>query len=183
MIRRRLRSERGIALVESAFVIPIILMIAIGAAEMGFAMVSQLTASNAVREGARVGAAGRDAASAELAILRSVEQAMCSLQNGDLLAVEVFKADADGEPFNSSTHLNRYEPSGPLVCDSSTTTALSCVNGCPWPPSLRSDSVVALDDLGVRVTYTHNWVSSFVFRSPVTWTDSTVMRLEPDIGD
>jgi hypothetical protein len=182
-MRRRHHHERGAAVVETAFLLPLILMLAVGMAEIGFAMISQLTGANAVREGARVAAAGRDNASVELAIIRSVEQAMCSLERGELLTLEIFKADAGGEPYNAATHLNEYTPSGDLVCDSSTATALACTNGCPWPPSLRSDSVTSLDDIGVRVTYTHEWVSSFVFRTPQTWTDTTVMRIEPDTGD
>lgn len=177
------RSERGAALVETAMVLPLILTVAIGMAEVGFAMVSQMTGANAVRAGARVAAAGRDNSTVELATIRSVEQAMCSLDHGELLLIEVYKADADGEPVNANTLLNEYTPTGPLVCDSSNSTALSCTNGCPWPPSARSDSVASLDDIGVRVTYTHEWIASYVFQTPATWSDSTVMRIDPDTGD
>lgn len=177
------RSERGATLVETAFVLPVILMLAVGMAEVGLAMISQMTGANAVREGARVAAAGRDNASVELAIIRAVEQAMCGLESGDLVRLEIYRADAAGEPVNATTQLNAYEPSGPLVCDSSTSTALACVNGCPWPPSVRNDSVVSLDDVGVRVTYTHEWLTSLVFGGTETWVDRTVMRLEPDTGD
>ncbi len=180
---RSRHSERGATLVETAMILPLILTIALGMAEIGFAMISQMTGANAVREGARVAAAGRDNATVELAVIRSVEQAMCSLERGEVLSLEIYKADAAGQPENTVTQLNRYEPSGPLVCTSSTSTALVCTNGCPWPPSVRSDAVADLDDIGVRVTYTHEWISTFVYRTPATWTDSTVMRLEPDTGD
>jgi Flp pilus assembly protein TadG len=177
---RRFLPERGSALIETAVVMPLVLALSIGAAEVGFAMVDQMTASNAAREGARVGAAGADSSSAELAILRAVEQAMCSLNHGSLTKVEIYKAAADGTPENASTELNEYQPSGALNCTSSSSTSLTCANGCPWPPSIRSNLVLDLDDIGVRVTYTHTWVTSFVFTGTATWTDSAVMRLEPD---
>ena len=178
----RSRHERGATLVETAIVLPIVLLLAFGLAEIGFGMISQMTAANAAREGARVGAAGGPNPGAELAILRSVEQAMCSLEQGDLVSVEIYRANANGDPVNPGSQLNRYAPTGPLNCTNSATTSLACTNGCPWPPSARNDSVLTLDDLGVRVTYTHRWLLSFVFPGTATWSDKAVMRIEPDTG-
>ena len=65
MIRPRLvrrdrsdsRSQGGVTLLETAIVIPMLLMLAIGLAEVGFLVIDHMAVANAAREGARVGAA------------------------------------------------------------------------------------------------------------------------------
>jgi Flp pilus assembly protein TadG len=52
-MRKRLRSERGNALIESAITVPIILLIAVGIFEFGRAYQTQQVLTNAAREGAR----------------------------------------------------------------------------------------------------------------------------------
>lgn len=53
----RRRSERGAAAVEFALVMPLLLMIVFGLITTGLAFTDHLSATNAVREGARYGAA------------------------------------------------------------------------------------------------------------------------------
>ncbi len=57
MFRRAPRPERGAAAVEFALVVPLLLMILFGLITTGFAFSDHLSATNAVREGARYGAA------------------------------------------------------------------------------------------------------------------------------
>lgn len=186
--RRRTRddTQRGTALLETALVLPFLLLLAIGLSEIGFLSVDQLTAANAAREGARVGAAAAKNATADTSILRSVEQAFCSLHYGTLTKVEIYKADAAGNPLNAATGLNEYTPNGSLNCSNSGTTNLVCANGCPWTPASRSNTVsdtVTPDSLGVRVTYTHRWVTNILpFLPTGPWVDKATMRLEPDNG-
>ena len=52
--RARLRSERGQALLETAFVLPIILLVSVGIFEFGRAYQTAQVITNAAREGARV---------------------------------------------------------------------------------------------------------------------------------
>lgn len=59
-MRRRAESNRGQALVETALVLPLVLMILLGIAQFGLIMNAQLTLQNAAREGARMGATGGD---------------------------------------------------------------------------------------------------------------------------
>jgi Flp pilus assembly protein TadG len=49
----RLRNERGNALIETAFTVPIVLLIAVGIFEFGRAYQTQQVLTNAAREGAR----------------------------------------------------------------------------------------------------------------------------------
>jgi len=170
--------------VEAAIILPILLVLAIGLAEIGFAAIDRLTMANAARTGARVGAAAGNTPGADQSILRSVEQAACALRYGSLVSVEIYEADANGNPSDPATKLNLYTPAtGGLNCTNSATTNLTCANGCPWTPASRSVVVTNLDEVGVRVTYTHEWITGVPpWTGTVTWTDRTVMRLEPDNG-
>ncbi len=55
---KRNKKRRGIALVEFALVIPFLLTMLIGIAEFGYVVRTNLTISNAAREGARTGSLG-----------------------------------------------------------------------------------------------------------------------------
>jgi Flp pilus assembly protein TadG len=52
-MQMRLRNERGNALIETAFTVPIVLLIAVGIFEFGRAYQTQQVLTNAAREGAR----------------------------------------------------------------------------------------------------------------------------------
>jgi Flp pilus assembly protein TadG len=54
MRRNRMRSERGAALLEAAFTIPLLLLISVGIFEFGRAYQQWQVLTNAVREGARL---------------------------------------------------------------------------------------------------------------------------------
>lgn len=178
------RNERGASLLETAIVLPLLLLLGIGLAEVGFLVVDYLTMSNAAREGARVGAAAGDyvdsatSRDADDLITEAVEQVACNLEFSQLVSVEIFKADADGNPVDPANALNLYQPLGPLACGSAA-TALSCVS-CPWPPEVRNRVFPNLDNLGIRVTFQHEPVVGFLPFPTVTWTEQAVMRLEPD---
>jgi Flp pilus assembly protein TadG len=53
MLRRRMKSERGAAIVEFALVVPILFALVFGIAEFGYAFFVKSTISGAAREGVR----------------------------------------------------------------------------------------------------------------------------------
>lgn len=59
--KKRLR-ERGAAAVEFAFILPILLLVIGGTVDFGRALYTQVTLTNAAREGARAAVVGADAA-------------------------------------------------------------------------------------------------------------------------
>lgn len=179
----RCEGERGATLVEAAMVLPLILLLAISATEVGFLVVDYLTVTNAAREGARVGSAAGDyvdpvtGIDADDLIVEAVEQVACNLENSSLESVSVYRADADGAPIDPANGLNAY--TGTINCVSGT-VGLTCANGCPWTPDSRDRVLPGLDNLGVEVVFVHQSVIGFLSWPTLTFTERAVMRLEPD---
>lgn len=173
--------ERGASLIEAGILIPVLLLLAVGLAEIGFLVVDYVTVTNAAREGARTGAAAADfdqgGTDADDLILEAVEEAACNLTFGTMTEVRIFLADNDGDPVVGS--INEYVPSGALNCDSPGYN-LVCDNGCPWAPASRDRIPPTLDVLGVEVTFTHNGITGLFPFPTVTWTETAVMQIEPD---
>jgi hypothetical protein len=184
---RRVGDQRGVTLLETAIVIPLLLMLAIGLAEVGFLVIDQMAVANAAREGARVGAAAGPyddtiaMVDADDLILRSVEQALCHLENGRAERVLIYAADASGGPI-SSTKTNEYvlPVAASLNCTSTGASSFVCAT-CPWLPGTRDNVPPDLDDIGVEVEYKHNPILGFFpFDGLLDLSDRAVMRIEPD---
>ena len=171
---RRHEGEQGAALIETALIASLVTVLAIGAAEMGFALLDWLAVSSATREGARTGSAAGDDAAADTLILAAVSQAMASNPSAVVKEVWVFRSDSTGAVTDPLTGTNIYRKTGgSFVCD----------NGCPWSPSSRSTNVESLDFLGIRVVFQHNWLTGMIpWLGSQTWQDDTIMRLEPDFS-
>jgi len=69
---RRLRGERGAAVVEFALVVPVLILLVLGIVEYGKAVNAQATLSSAAREAART-----------MALTNNVAQARTAAQNAD----------------------------------------------------------------------------------------------------
>ena len=193
MIARRRQSshragdERGVTLLETAVVIPLLLMLAIGLAEVGFLVIDQMAVANAAREGARVGAAAAryddGTIDADDLILRSVEQALCHLENGRAERVLIYPANADGG-FANPAMVNEYvlPPAASLNCTSTGSSSFVCVT-CPgpWAPATRDNVPPDLADVGVEIEYKHSPILGFFpFNGIMDLSDRAVMRIEPD---
>jgi Flp pilus assembly protein TadG len=183
---RRSASDRGATLLETAIVLPMLIMIAIGMAEVGFLVTDHMAVANAAREGARVGAAAGQYTSgsitADTLILRSVEQAVCQVENGEVTFVTIYKAGIDGAvPTNVALrNVYRAPVSGILNCSATGTTTFVCVS-CPWTPASRDNLLPVVDDVGVLVEFRHDPVVGFFpFTTSINVSDRAVMRIEPN---
>jgi Flp pilus assembly protein TadG len=183
----KFKDQRGVTLLETAIVLPMLLLLAVGLAEVGFLVIDNMAVANAAREGARVGAAAgpyEDATgtiNADTLILRSVEQALCHIENGQATRVLIYLADADGG-FADLAKVNTYDApsSGVLNCSSSGLTLFSC-DTCPWDPTTRDNTPPDLDDIGVLVEFEHSPILGiFPFTNLLNLSDRAVMRIEPD---
>jgi len=179
----RTRRERGASLVEAAIVFPMLFLTIFAIVEFGLAFKDWLTVSHAAREGARAGATYGNDVAADYLILtdagRHLGAASITIEN-----VRIYNA-ANGVGTNYD-----YTPgancSGPNCCD---------WTPCPnpdlptppyapplWNPSTRDVAAPNTDTLGVRVTYTHEWVTGF-FKDTSQFTSEVEYHLEPQIFD
>lgn len=173
-------SERGSSLIEASIVLPMILLLAVGLAEVGFAVIDWLAVSNTSREGARVGsAAGKfdDGAgtTADDLIKSVVAQASCSIEHGTLLTLRVFNSDLDGNTVGNKS--NTYTLNS-VNCSAG--TASWTTNSYTWPPSTRNNTIDNLDIVGIEVVFDHDSLTGFLPLFDATWTDTSIMRIEPD---
>lgn len=186
MTKVRHMNERGVTLLETAIVIPLLLMLAIGLAEVGFLLIDQMAVANAAREGARVGAAAatldEPGNTADTLILRSVEQALCQLENGRAERIVIYLADANGGVANASKVNEFVLPfATDLNCSPGGSTNFVCDTVCDWDPGDRDNIPPDIDDIGVEVFYKHDPILGiFPFTQLMDLSDRAVMRIEPD---
>ncbi len=192
-LRHRAGCERGASLVEAAIVAPLLILLAFGAAEFGFVFLDFLNVSSAAREGARVGSAVGDAVNADALILGAIAEATADLDTSTVEAIWIFKAKANGDPVNNcvvdgsadyftctglTNNINIYNASGVLLAGSGTwdstgrktTVGLNC-------PAAAADCP---DRLGVRVVFTHQYITGFLGFPTGPFSEDAVFQLEPD---
>lgn len=191
--KRRAGSERGASLVEAAIVAPVLILLAFGAAEFGFVFLDYLNVSSAAREGARVGSAVGDAVDADTLILGAIAEATADLDNSTIEAVWIFEAKADGDPIDNcvvdgsvnyfncvgpTDHTNIYDSAGNLLIGSWNSTGRNVTVGlnCPAAPADCPDR------LGVRVVFTHQYITGFLGFPAGPFSEDAVFQLEPDVG-
>lgn len=192
-LRRRARSERGASLVEAALVIPLLVLLAFGAAEFGFVFLDFLNVSSAAREGARVGSAVGDAVDADTLILGAVAEATASLDNSTIETIWVFEAKANGDPIDNcvvdnslnyftcagpTNHINIFDGAGNHLIGSWNSTGRNVTVGLSCP-GVTSDCP---DRLGVRVVFTHQYITGFAWFPTGPFAEDAVFQLEPDVG-
>jgi hypothetical protein len=172
--------EKGASLVEVAVVLPLLLLLAIGTAEIGFLVIDYVTVTNAARSGARTGASLTTDPDTDDAILDVVEEDLCNLGFGTAQVVRIFEADDDGSMTGSS---NNYTPTGALNCDAAG-HVFACdalEGGCNWPPASRNNVPPNnFDQLGVTIEFDHSYVTGFVPFPSVGFVETAIMQLEPD---
>jgi len=176
---KRGEKERGAAMVETALVFGLLLMIALGAFEYGQAFQSWFGVSASSREGARVGASVGPTVNADCRILESVAAALKSTSGDDVLRVDIF----DHEPGPPATDgaTNSYRP---FISGTDNPINLRCTSwfliSGGWSETSRDNDGANRDWLGVEVQFRHNWITGFLWwDGSVDWSNRSVMRLEP----
>lgn len=95
-VRARARSNRGVAIVEAAFITPVFFALVLGLFEAGLYMKDYLAVSNAVRAGARSASAAGADGQADLYTLVDVANEASGLGAGQLKYVVIYKATGPG---------------------------------------------------------------------------------------
>jgi len=106
----RRSDQRGAALVEAAFVIPLLLLLVLGVVEYGFMVNRGTLLNNAAREGAREAVFG----SSESEIAQRVRDASPNLEQADLTVTVTCKAP-DGTPCPGADYDAEWEPGGSAI--------------------------------------------------------------------
>jgi hypothetical protein len=169
-----------------AILLPILIMLVMGIFELGAAFKSYLTASNAVREGTRIlSARGTDATADCIALTQAMSGFAAANDLNGLVRVEIFEASpSTGDPISSTINTYQYGGGDPSVC---ATTPPNCGSwNCTIQqiPSDRNALVgdgVSPDLIGMRVIYTHNWLTGIPpWTGSVTIDEKTISRIEPE---
>jgi Flp pilus assembly protein TadG len=191
---RRLRGDRGAALVELAMVVPLLALLVFGTIELGQAWVADREVDAAVASAARVAAARGSVATADRDALLALRAALPADQLAAADRVVIFDASTTGtvpaaclKPKGSSSQV------GAVGCNSysgatlRSVTATSMAGFGPtgadryWAPSARPDTLAGPPAyVGVWLRTEHRGVSGLWF-AHVEVTASAVYRIEPDV--
>lgn len=201
------RSDRGAALVETALVAPILILILLGILEFGWLYRDQLTANDAVANAARLGSLQgaknlETGENADYVMMRSLREATASFDPEYWDNIIIFKAQssAAGPPLdqvpaackggnsNNAADCNAYDPyEAFLAVQNGDADYFRCQSAgdpaCGWDPEdpdARSDGPDALeiDYVGVYIKVDRPSLTGF-FSDRVTIEEASIVRIEP----
>lgn len=188
-MRGWMNRDDGAAIVEMAIVLPILLLLLIGVFEIGALFRDFLTTSNSVREGTRLLSAKGDAPTADCNAIKAAVEAMSSATEIDRIqSIQIFEADSNGDQIGGETNTYLYTGSPLDKCTLSTDPVVEYegwrldLTGEQYTAAERTVLVGAdpLDLVGMRIIYTHSWLTGFPpFSGTVTIDEQTILRLEP----
>jgi Flp pilus assembly protein TadG len=194
MFRRRgptTSSECGQALVEFALVLPAFLLLVFGVVEFGLAFNAAVSVNFVSRAAALLAAEGGRSEGTDCMVLRAIEQDMTSPASPTRISsVEIYWSDSNGDQISSN--VNVYTRSGSLTCTyaSGSITVPYTLGTERYPETERCDVLAGcgglhttVDDVGVRITYTHQWVTYVgkTIAGSITFQRSTAARMEPTL--
>lgn len=189
--------DRGAALVELAFMLPLLALFVFGTVEVGLGWVSDNKVEVAVAQAARIGAASGSRAEADRDLLVALRAALPADQLALLDRVVVYRADDPGagpppgciKPVGSPSDVgvagcNSYSGATVRLVTAGSMTGFGGTYGAKdawWAPATRKDSLAdPPDHLGVWVRTRHQSITGFSF-ARITIEASSVFRLQPDL--
>ena len=188
-------ARRGQTLVEFALVFPLFFTLVLGLIEFGFVFNATLSVNYAARDAALAAAEAGNLNGADCVILKAVDSAVGSpSDDGRIVQIEIYQSNPNGGMIGSPTVYTRFGGLNAAPCanvDGSSVAYVQSANGYPelsrcnilagCDPIDPADSV---DNVAVRITYTHSWVTplrNFIGGGPggLSFDRSSVMRMEP----
>jgi len=163
------QDDAGQSLVEFALVLPVLLMLILGIAEFAFAYNSRDSVFFAARDGSMLAAEGGSIAGTDCVVLDRIERDIVSpAQPVNVQTVKIFWSDRNGVELAGTENL--YTRGGSTVCLYGNGTSLTVpytLTTALYPEIDRCDVLAgcgglhqAPDNIGVTISYRHNWVSS-----------------------
>jgi hypothetical protein len=170
--------DRGATLVEAAVVFPFLFLVLFGIVEFGWAFKDDLSVGHSAREGARAGATFGADPVANLLVLREVEEVMGPVAIAQGLRVRIYN------PVSGSGDTYTFQSGYGGGCNwFPCPDPASLVYSAPtWLPSNRDVSAPFTDRIGVRVIYTHKWITG-LFANSSDFTKDVDFQIEPQIFD
>lgn len=188
-------------MVEAAFITPVLFFLLFSILEFGMAFRDYLAVANTTRDGARAASVFGNDSSADFEILQSIADASNVIKPQDIERIVIYKASGPNTPVPSACttaangivntcnvytsgamnlaetefgcradrNLDRYWcPTATTATTPSQTGRKVAMSGANGPP----------DYVGVWIKVNHTWLTGLFGRN-LTFTDSTVMRMEP----
>lgn len=198
-IRQRWRGDSGVAAVELAIVLPVLLLMVMGMLEFAFVMRDYLAVSSAVRTGARTASTGAANGCVEgstttcvpslaVAAANAMDKAGVGMPRGTIDSFIVYKANSNGFPGTGSTMPAKgqcgvsaaYPDCVEFIWD---TTANSGVGGFVrsngfWNSRAINACLPTPDMVGVFMRVNHPFATN-LFGATLTVSDRAVMKFEP----
>lgn len=186
LTRRRARGERGAVLVESAFVLPVLLFLTLAVIEFGFFFSTKSTTVNSTRDGARFATAYYAVKADKVDVgndIKTIVERDLKAYTGMATPTQmwIYRADSAGLPVGGdacNTDCMLYTWNG-------ASEQFDYVNnpGSLWT-SAEVDACVTsaspgLDEVGVMVEAEHRLITPVLPGSTRTLRERTVLRLEP----
>lgn len=182
------RRDRGAALVEAAFVTPVLLFLVFGLFEIGMLFRNYLGVSAAVKDGARAASIASNSPQADWRVLQAIKRTAAPLPDGSINRIIVFDAampqNANGP---SAACLGSVPGSGcnsyvPADWETYDAEKFEC-NGLPDPDWCGADRDSAFSDptpakIGVYIEVQHNYITG-LFGDSLTLTEDAIFRIEP----
>jgi TadE-like protein len=184
----------GQTLVEFSLVLPLFLVLLLGAIEFAFAFNASLSLGYASRDATLIAAESGNAPGGDCLVLQKVEEDIgAPADRSHIQTVEVYWSDQAGNLRNGIE--NVYRRSGSMSCtarNGSTFTLPYTATTASYPESARctilagcGNGHTSVDTIGVRVTYAHPWHTPLAgllgWGGTAAWQldRSNAMRMEP----
>ncbi|TMF27724.1 MAG: pilus assembly protein [Chloroflexi bacterium] len=185
-------TDRGQALIEFAIVLPIFLLLIFGLVEFGVLLNAASTVNFVSRAAALLAAEGGKTEGTDCQVLRAIERDLTPPTTPSRVArVEIYWSDSNGNQIGSN--VQSYDRTGSLTCSyggGASVTIPYTLTTADYPESDRCDALdgcdvahTTVDTIGVRITYTHQWVTTFgkFIAGSITFQRSTAVREEPTL--
>jgi hypothetical protein len=170
------RRQSGAALLETLFVLPLLLLLLVGAMEFGFLVQDNFTVQNAVRQGVRIAGSLGTKPQSDYYVLSSISAAL----KGKMQFVDhivIYKPNADGsvpgacEVASQTGICTLYTPAdfNPLKPVTAWAPSTGCdgfldAKFCPTTHRQNSyDAATGPDLIGVEISYVHQSVTGLMF--------------------
>lgn len=186
-MNRLKRSQRGAALVETALVLPLLMILAIGTVEFGSLASDKMALQSASRSGARLAGSLGTNQKVDYFVLQAIKAV--NLGNATLDYVMIYDPDPSVAPHGctggSTTGCNHYSKAQIDAADPADFTSLGdagCNGSDPdtnYCPTSRSNAYPHPKEIAVAIVAHHNSITGLLFKNKEI-SSTLIVQLDPD---